>query len=611
MAPDAKHVTTSSHGSFPMDFVNRLPAIRWIANYDKQNLTGDLTAGVITAIMLAPQAMAYAMLAGLPPQTGLYASIVPLVFYALFGSSRTLAVGPVALVSLITAGALSQVAGQGTEAYISAALVLAAMVGVMNIALGFLRAGFLVNFMSHPVISGFTSAAALVIGVSQLKHVIGVDLPRSHNILEIFSTAVSQFDHFNWSAVAIAVAGVAFLAASNGWLSNRLEKSGLSETRALQVSRMGPLFLVLASTLTVWGLALADKQGVAIVGAIPSGLPSLTLPPGDVALWRALAPSAALITLVGFLESVSVAKALAAKRRQKIDPNREFIGLGAANLGAAVTGGYPVTGGFSRSSVNFQAGAATPLASVITAGLIALTVLFLTPAFYFLPKAALAAIIISAVAGLIDWRTPWRLWRYDRAEAFSVGVAFAAVLILGVELGIAAGVVFSILVFLGRTAKPHIAIIGRVGSSEHFRNVLRHEVYTDPKILMIRIDENLYFANSNYFEEQVLHAVAEHQSAEHVVINCNAINMIDGSAMEALEALVENLRDGGVTLHLAEVKGPVMDRLMRTDFIDRLKPGRLYLSAYEAMTELEDELKAQKNTQGSSVQETDSRKAAQ
>lgn len=579
-----------------MDFTNEirkvLPADHWLAGYSKDQLPGDIMAGTITAIMLAPQAMAYAMLAGLPPQTGLYASIVPLVFYSMIGSSRTLAVGPVALVSLLTAGALGSIADQGTSAYVSAALTLAAMVGIMNVALGFLRAGFLVNFMSHPVISGFTSAAALIIGFSQLQHVVGVEIPRSNNIVEIATSASSQVENFNWVTIAIAGAGIGFLAVSNGWLSRFLKKQGLSDTRATQISRAGPLVFVLVSTLLVWIFALSQSNGIAVVGEIPSGLPPLTLPSLDIALWRSLAPSAALITLVGFLESVSVAKALAAKRRQKIDPNREFLGLGAANIGAALSGGYPVTGGFSRSSVNFQAGAVTPFASIVTAGLIALTVLFLTPAFYFLPKAALAAIIISAVAGLIDWQMPRRLWQYDRSEALTLGISFAAVLAFGVELGIAAGVAFSILVFLGRTATPHIAIIGRMGTSEHFRNILRHEVQTDPGILMLRIDENLYFANSNFFEERVLHAVSEHQSAEHVVINCNAVNMIDGSAMEALEALVENLREGGVTLHLAEVKGPVMDRLLRSDFLERLKPGRVFLSAHEAMTAIGQELKS-------------------
>ncbi|NNE40711.1 MAG: solute carrier family 26 protein [Marinicaulis sp.] len=592
MASGAVPVKSPLRASIAGQINKTLPAAHWISTYERQYLTGDITAGVITAIMLAPQAMAYAMLAGLPPQTGLYASIVPLILYAGFGSSRTLAVGPVALVSLITADALGSIAGQGTEAYINAALALAIMVGLMNLALGFLRAGFLVNFMSHPVISGFTSAAAIVIGFSQLKHVLGVDLPRSHNIIEIVGNAAGMFSEFKWMTIGIAAAGVVFLVVSNGWLNGYLKSRGLSEERAIQISRTGPLFLVLASTIAVWALALAATHGVAIVGDIPSGLPPISVPPFEPGLWRALAPTAALITLIGFLESVSVAKALAAKRRQKIDPNREFVGLGFANIGAAFTGGYPVTGGFSRSSVNFQAGAATPLASIITAGLIALTVLFLTPIFYFLPKAVLAAIIITAVAGLVDWRMPKRLWRYDRAEAMSVIVTFLAVLTFGVEIGIVAGVVFSILVFLGKTAKPHIAIIGRVGTSEHFRNILRHEVHTDPKILMMRIDENLYFANSNYFEEQILHAMANHQSAENVVINCNAINMIDGSAMEALEALVENLREGGVTLHLAEVKGPVMDRLLKTDFLDRLKPGKVFLSAYDAMIELESQLNA-------------------
>ncbi len=564
------------------------PASDWITTYRTEHLSGDLTAGIITAIMLAPQAMAYAMLAGLPPQTGLYASIVPLVFYAMFGSSRTLAVGPVALVSLLTANAIGGVAEQGSANYLGAALTLAGLVGAMNIALGLLRAGFLVNFLSHPVISGFTSAAALVIGFSQLTHILGVPLPRSHNLFEIVGAVATEITKVNLAAVTIAIFAIAFLVFSKTILGAILKVFGAHSGFINTATKAAPFFLVSIFTVIVWGLALDETQNIAVVGAIPKGLPPLTLPEFNPALWRTLAPAALLITVVGFLESVSVAKALAGKRREKIDPNREFIGLGAANLGAAVTSGYPVTGGFSRSIVNFQAGAATPLASIITAILVALTVIFLTPLFFFLPKAALAAIIVVAVSSLVDWRTPLHLWRYDRADAASLIVTFAAVLIAGVEIGIIAGVVFSLLVFLWRTAQPHIAVIGRISGTEHFRNISRHTVETDPNIIVIRVDENLYFANSNFLEQFVIHTIAENRSAKHLVINCNAINSIDGSALDSLEMLIENLKDAGVTLHFAAVKGPIMDRLKRTDFLERLAPGHIFLSTHEALRTLQE-----------------------
>lgn len=565
-----------------------LPASDWITSYRTADFSGDLTAGTITAIMLAPQAMAYAMLAGLPPQTGLYASIIPLLLYAMFGSSRTLAVGPVALVSLLTANAIGVVAEQGSASYLEAALILAGLVGAMNIALGLLRAGFLVNFLSHPVISGFTSAAALVIGFSQLTHILGVPLPRSHNLLEIFDAAANEISNVNLAAVIVAISAIIFLVFFKTVIGAALKAFGARARFINTAAKAAPLFLVGIATLMAWSLALDETQNIAVVGAIPKGLPALALPEFNAGLWRTLAPAALLITVVGFLESVSVAKALAGKRREKIDPNREFIGLGAANLGSALSGGYPVTGGFSRSIVNFQAGAATPLASIITAILVGLTVMFLTPLFYFLPKAALAAIIIVAVSSLIDWRTPLHLWRYDRADAASLIVTFAAVLTVGVEIGIIVGVVFSLLIFLWRTAQPHIAIIGRISGTEHFRNISRHTVETDPNIVIIRVDENLYFANSNFLEQFVIHAIAENAAARHLVINCNAINSIDGSALDSLEMLIENLRDAGVTLHLAAVKGPIMDRLKRTDFLERLAPGKIFLSTHEAMRSLQE-----------------------
>ncbi|MCX7593978.1 MAG: SulP family inorganic anion transporter, partial [Fischerella sp.] len=329
--------------------------------------------------------------------------------------------------------------------------------------------------------------------------------------------------------------------------------------------------------------ALHENANVNIVGAIPRGLPPFTLPTFELTLWQKLLPTALTISFVGFMESIAVAKSLASKRRQKIDANQELIGLGAANLGAAVTGGYPVTGGFSRSVVNFAAGANTGLASIVTALLIALVTLFFTPVFYFLPQTTLAAIIIVAVFGLVDVKTFRQMWRYNKADGISLLITFVAVLAVGIEFGILVGVVTSVLLFLWRTSRPHIAIVGRVGESETFRNILRYEVKTCPHVLAIRVDGSLYFANTKYLEDQLLQAIAQWPELEHLVLVCSAINFIDASALETLQNLMDELKQAGVNFYLAEVKGPVMDRLNKTDFLDRLGRDRVFLSTHQAM----------------------------
>ncbi len=563
-----------------------LPILDWLPGYDRQALTNDGIAGLIVAIMLVPQGMAYALLAGLPPEVGLYASIVPLVFYGLLGSSRALAVGPVAIVSLMVATTLGQIAESGSAGYLGGAILLAFLSGAILLGMGMARLGFLVNFLSHPVISGFSSAAALVIGFSQLKHLLGFDIPRSHLITETIGHAVTHISQLNPATFAIAAVSLVILLLFKGRLAPWLKGVGLNPAIADGLAKSGPLVAVLLTTLSVWFLGLNQSAGVSIVADIPAGLPPLTLPGFDLALIQQLLPAALLISLVGFLESVSVAKSLASKRRQKIDANQELIALGAANIGASLTGGYPVTGGFSRSLVNFAAGAVTPLASIITAVLIALTVLLFTPLLYFLPKATLAAIIVVAVANLIDLKTFREAWVYNKADAASLAATFLAVLTLGVEFGIVAGAGLSIALYLWRTSRPHMAEVGRVGSTEHFRNVLRHEVQTHPDVLAMRVDESLYFANTAYLEDELLARVADHPEIKQLVLIMNAVNFIDASALDTLETLVVRLRDAGVALHLSEVKGPVMDRLERVSFSAKLGKGNIYLSTHDAIQDL-------------------------
>ncbi len=564
-----------------------VPMLGWLRTYPRDHLASDLLAGVIVAVMLVPQSMAYALLAGLPPQVGLYASIAPLLIYGVFGSSRTLAVGPVAIVSLLTATGLSAVAGEDVALYITAALTLALMVGLIQLAMGLARLGFLVNFLSHPVLSGFTTAAALVIGSSQLKHILGISVPNSEQLAELLGNIAAQLGNTNPITLTISILALATLWFFRSYLGIVLAKTGISPQMSTFLTRTGALVVVVVGTLLVWGLGLDRTATIKIVGAIPAGLPTFTLPPTSWTLIQALFPIALTISLVGFMESISVATSLASKRRQKVDPDQELVALGLANLGASVTGGYPVTGGLSRSVVNFSAGAMSGLASIFTAIFVALTALFLTPLFFYLPQAILAAIVIIAVTNLLDFKGLRHIWQYSKADATAWMATFVVVLATNVETGILAGVGVSLALFLWRTSKPHVAVVGRVGDTEIYRNVLRYQVQTCPHVLAVRVDESLYFANTKFLENTVLRLVAEQPAVKHFVLIGTAINSIDSSALETLLGLIRELKDAGVTLHLAAMKGPVLDRLNRVGFLAELGEGQLFLSTHDAMVALD------------------------
>ena len=574
-------------GSRPLQTLSRfVPSLIWLRRYQRADLPGDVLAGLIVAIMLVPQGMAYAILAGLPPQVGLYASILPLIVYGLLGTSRALAVGPVAIVSLLVASAVSPLAGGDAALYLQLALTLALLIGLIQALMGLLRLGFLVNFLSHPVISGFTSAAAIVIGFSQVKTLLGIKLPSSDGFFQSVALTVERVGETQPATLAIGLASIALLFYFRGGLGKHLRRLGMSNQLVTIATKSGPLVVAALGTLLVAGFDLHERAGIGIVGDVPAGLPPLSLPSFSPDVLTALLPAALTISLVGYMESISVAKALASKRRQKVDADQELVALGAANLAAAFSSGYPVTGGFSRSSVNFSAGANTGLASIITAGLIALTVLLLTPTFYYLPNTVLAAIIIVAVVGLIDLHTLRHVWRYNKADAASLLATFAAVLVLGVDAGILVGVAASIALYLWRTSRPHMAVVGRVGDSEHFRNVQRHDVQTCPHVVAVRVDESLYFANTAYLESRLLGMVAERPEVRHLLLICGAVNFIDASALETLEAMLQELRDAGADLWLAEVKGPVMDRLLAIGFIDTLGHDHVFLSTHQAMNAL-------------------------
>ncbi|GHF17401.1 sodium-independent anion transporter [Kordiimonas sediminis] len=555
------------------------PIIEWGRTYSKQMFAEDGVAAVIVTIMLIPQSLAYAMLAGLPPEVGLYASILPLILYAVFGTSRTLAVGPVAVVSLMTATATAAIAAPGTIGYLETAIALAFLSGLFLLFMGVFRLGFIANFLSHPVISGFITASGLLIAFSQLKHILGVQTT-GHTLPEQTVSMVSQLDLVNIPTVIIGSASIVLLFSIRNYMKAALIKAGLGARAADLVVKAGPIMVVVLTTVSTYFFGLADK-GVTIVGAVPTGLPGLSVPGISFDLAADLAAAALLISLIGFVESVSVAQTLAAKRRQRIRPNQELVALGASNIASAVSGGYPVTGGFARSVVNFDAGAVTPAAGALTAIGIALATLFLTPLLYFLPKATLAATIIIAVLTLVKVEPIIATWRYSKRDFSAMAATILLTLLVGVEAGIAAGVILSFVLFMHRTTIPHFAIVGLVPGTEHFRNVLRHDVETADNLLTIRIDESLYFANMRFLEDKIYDLALGCPKIRHVVLMCPAVNNIDASALEGLEAMNHRLQDAGITMHLSEVKGPVMDRLQTTSFLDDLT-GDVFLSQYQA-----------------------------
>ena len=571
----------------------RLPILDWGRRYDRATLTNDLVAAVIVTIMLIPQSLAYAMLAGLPPEMGLYASILPLIAYAVFGGGRSLAVGPVAVISLMTAASVGQIAAQGTAGYAAAAVLLALLSGGILLLMGLLRLGFLANFLSHPVISGFITASGILIAASQLKHILGVKAG-GDSLPEILHGLATALGAANLYALAIGLGALGFLYFARIGLKPLLIRRGVAPRAADLAAKAAPILAVGVTILLAQVFALGEK-GVALVGAIPQGLPALALPSLSADLVLKLLGPALLISVIGFVESVSVAQTLAAKKRQRIDPDQELIGLGAANLAAGLSSGYPVTGGFARSVVNFDAGAETPAAGAYTAVGIALATLFLTPLLASLPQATLAATIILAVLSLVDLKALRRVWSYSRTDFSAMAATILATLLWGVEPGVIAGVGLSLLLHLHRTSKPHMAVVGRVPGAEHFRNVERHQVFTDPRILSIRVDESLYFANSRAVEDKISALVAERPEIRHVVLMCSAVNAIDASALDSLEAINQRLKEAGVGFHLSEVKGPVMDRLKRSDFLKHLN-GRVFLSQYEAMQAIQEAEAAERMT---------------
>ncbi|MFK8794340.1 SulP family inorganic anion transporter [Planococcus plakortidis] len=550
-----------------------IPALEWLGNYKKSDLSGDLNAGLIVAIMLIPQGMAYAMLAGLPPVIGLYASTIPLIIYALFGTSRQLAVGPVAMVSLLVLSGVSLLAEPGTDEYISLVLLLMLMIGVIQLLLGVFKLGFIVNFLSHAVISGFTSAAAIIIGLSQLKHLIGVSLEADKNVFLIVGETIRRAGEINPATLAIGLGSIILLILMKKYVKKI----------------PGPLVVVVLSILAVYLFNL-NGLGVKIVGEVPAGLPSLSLPAFQMDALIALLPIALTISFIGYMESIAMAKAIAAKEKYKIDPDRELVGLGLANVGGSFFVGYPVTGGFSRSAVNYQAGARTPLASIITALLIILTLLFFTGLFYYLPNAVLAAIIMVAVYSLIDAKELKYLFKVNKVDGLTWLLTFLATLLIGIEQGIIAGAIFSLLVFIRRSAYPHVAELGYLPKENVYRNTSRYpDAETDPEILIFRVDASLYFANMTFLEEQLCKRLAEKPETKWVVFDFSSVNSIDAVAIHALEDLMEQCQSGKVKMVFAGIKNTVLDVLKRADWERKYGDRIHYMSIEDALSSIKEE----------------------
>ena len=544
-----------------------VPAFEWLRNYKRKDIRGDLSAGAIVAVMLVPQGMAYAMLAGLPPVMGLYASTLPLIAYALLGSSRQLAVGPVAMMSLLVFTGVSPLADPGSEEYIRLVLILSLMVGTIQFAMGLFRMGFFINFFSHAVISGFTSAAAIVICLSQLSHLLGIKLSVQHSIVPLLAEAAQRVGETNLIALTIGAVSIVVQL----FLRKKMPRLP------------APLMVVAASTLLVYALRL-DQWGVNMIGNVPKGLPTFLLPPFSVESFRLLFPSALTILFVGFMESISIAKTIAAREKYRIDPNQELKGLGLANVAASFFSAYPVTGGFSRTAVNSRAGARTGLASVISAGIILLVLVFFTPLFYYLPNSVLASIVMVAVAGLIDVRGAKRLFKLKRVDGLTLALTFIVTLTIGSEQGILIGMAFSLLVFIWRSSHPHAAELGYLEKEDVFRNIKRFsEVKTYPEVLILRPDASLYFANMGFFEDLLRKSLVEKPDVKWVMIDLSGVNDIDAVAIDALEDIIENYRNREIQFLFAGMKGPVRDLVAKAGWEEKYGEGITYLSLQQAL----------------------------
>jgi SulP family sulfate permease len=556
----------------------RLPVFEWLPGYDRADLNGDLVAGLTVGAMLIPQSMGYALLAGLPPQVGLYSAVLPLMAYAAIGGSRQLGVGPTAISSLLTAAGVAHLSGGDPAVAVGLAATLAIMVGLLRIALGIGRLGFMVSFLSRPVLSGFTSAAAILIGTSQLKHLLGIKLEHTERVHQIVAEAAGRIDDVQGATLAIGLGGIVLLAALRRWLPKW----------------PGALIAVGLATAAVTAFHLED-QHVNVVGNIPARLPSIGLPTTGFDDLGNMLPTALAITMLGFVESIAIAKVFAQRHRYTVKPNRELVALGACTVAAGLSHGYPVSGSFSRTAVNATSGARTQLAGVISAGVVALTLVVLTPFFRPLPHAVLASVVVVAVAGLVDVREARRLWTVKRSDFWLLALAFAGTLAFGVQLGLGISVVASLAVVLRQTTRPHIAVLGRIPGTTQFRNVERSPAaVTTDGVVVVRVDAPLYFANLDYLREKLTSLEEEQDGRMRVlVLDASSVTELDSSADTALVEIAGDFAERDVELYLAGVKGRLLDVMRRSGSYERLGADHFFMSADDAVRHAETTLDAQ------------------
>ncbi|APA65005.1 SulP family inorganic anion transporter [Maribacter sp. 1_2014MBL_MicDiv] len=554
---------------------NIFPFLDWISSYKKTDFVKDLLAGITVGIVLVPQGMAYAMIAGLPPVHGLYASLFPVLVYALLGTSRKIAVGPVAMDSLLVAVGLGTLAITGVENYIKMVVVLALMVGVIQFLLGVLRMGFLVNFLSKPVISGFTSAAAIIIVFSQMKHLLGISVVGSNRIYKTVINIFYKLGEINYVDFSIGLVGIALLLGFKKWAKNI----------------PGILIIVVLGIVAVYFFQL-ETYGIKLVGNVPSGLPSFIMPTLNIEDVKQLAPIAIALALVGYLEAISIGKAMEDKTGEDtIKANQELIALGSSNIVGSFFQGYPVTASFSRSAISFDAGTKTNLSAIFSVILVVLTLLFLTPLFKFLPNAILASIIMVSVVKLIDIKYFKYLWSNRKDEFFVMLVTFLITLFIGITQGILIGVLCSLLLMVYRTSKPHFVEIGNIGNSDYYKNVIRFadEVVVRNDLLIVRFDSQLYFGNSAYFKKQLLkHIKAKGPALKGIILNAESINYIDATAADMLTKLIHDIRERELQFYIAGAIGPTRDIIFSTGIIKELQREFLFVKTKEAVDFFDD-----------------------
>jgi len=562
-----------------------LPVMQWWPEYNGEAFRADLVAGIVVLFITVPQVIAYAFLAGLPAETGLYAAIMALLCYAAFGSCRTLAVGPTAILAMMSLESVSAFQTPGTLEYTLLASKLAMVTGGVLVLLRIVNFGAVVSFLSHAVVTGFITAAAILIITNQIPSILGLSAPPGTAVVAVLQHVASGVDSLNLAAMSIAIGAMFLLWFCRHHLEALLQSTGIHARWIGSLVKSAPMYAVIISGAIVWSMGLIQSSGVSVVGVIPNQLPTWAQMDLSLEEIQQLLPSALLMSMVIFMESTSIGAAVASKRREKIEPNQELVGLGLANLGSAMVGGFPVAGSFARTIVNFSSGAVTPVASLVTCVLVVITLVWFAPWFYYLPKAVLSAIIVMSAIQLIDLHDIRKTFQFNRIDSVTFACTFLAVLVLGVETGILVGIAISFLLLIRSSSKPHIAVVGRVGNTETFRNVLRYEVETSPQVLALRVDESIYFVNTRYIEVFLFNKIADSPAIKHVILICSSANFIDTSGLEMLELLQDSLAEVGVTLHLAEVKGSVMDKLKETEFFANMK-GNVYFSTDIALKDL-------------------------